>query len=293
MTAPHRATLLVEQAPIVAHHHLAGDQHWLILDAPQIAARARAGSFVHLQVSRSRPLRRPISILRSDQEAGRIELLYKAIGRGTRELRDRQVGEALDLIGPIGQPFVVKPGQRRPLLLGGGVGMPPMIFLADQLRREQPAVTPLVILGSEVPFPFPIRPSQFLLPGMPEGVIGAMPLLEDWGVASRLTSLQGYAGCHQGYVTDLAEQWLQSLTPTARAEVVVMACGPEPMLAAVAALARRWQLPCQVSLEEYMACGVGGCAGCVVEVQGANGPMMKRVCVDGPVFDANSLFAAD
>jgi dihydroorotate dehydrogenase electron transfer subunit len=164
-----------------------------------------------------------------------------------------------------------------------------MIFLADALRRE-PAFKPLVILGSEVPFPFQARPSQFLVPGLPADVIAAMPLLDDWGIPSRLASLQGYTGCFQGFVTDLARSWLGVLDTSALAEVEVFACGPHPMLAAVAALAREFSLPCQVSLEEFMACGVGGCAGCVVEVKTPEGPAMKRVCVDGPVFDALDIF---
>ncbi len=116
-----------------------------------------------------------------------------------------------------------------------------------------------------------------------------MPLLEHWGVPARLTSLQGYEGCHVGYVTDLAELWLQSLGPDGLGQVEIFACGPTPMLKAVAALAARFDLPCQVSLEEYMACAVGGCAGCVVRINTPDGPAMKRVCVDGPVFDAATV----
>jgi dihydroorotate dehydrogenase electron transfer subunit len=116
-------------------------------------------------------------------------------------------------------------------------------------------------------------------------------LLEDWGIPSRLASLQGYPGCFDGYVTDLARHWLSALDDAARAEVVLYSCGPHPMLAAVVKLAREFDLPVQVSLEEYMACAVGGCAGCVVEVQTDAGPAMKRVCVDGPVFDGYRVFA--
>ncbi|UCC57166.1 MAG: dihydroorotate dehydrogenase electron transfer subunit, partial [Gammaproteobacteria bacterium] len=117
-------------------------------------------------------------------------------------------------------------------------------------------------------------------------VIAAMPLLDDWGVPNRLASLQGYPGCYEGYITDLARSWLDSLSDTQRAEVSMFACGPHPMLAACARLAGEYDLPCQVSLEEFMACAVGGCAGCTVLVDTEEGPAMKRVCVDGPVFDA-------
>jgi dihydroorotate dehydrogenase electron transfer subunit len=167
--------------------------------------------------------------------------------------------------------------------------MPPMIFLAEHLKQLS-GFKPLVLLGSEVPFPFQHQPSRIMLPGIPDGVIGSMPLLEDWGVPSRLASLQGYAGCYNGYITDLARTWLDALTDEQREQVEIFSCGPHPMLEAVAKLAREYSLPCQVSLEEYMACAVGGCAGCVVQVTTVAGPAMKRVCVDGPVFDAYSVF---
>ncbi len=290
MKKSHRDTLYVEQTEILQHEHYDGAQHFLRLRALEIAAKAKPGSFVHLQVNAQRPLRRPISIMRADPKSGTIDLLYKVFGEGTALLTKREVGEKLDLIGPIGNPFKPHMERPRPLLIGGGVGMPPMVFLADRLREIKGAYSPLVILGSEVPFPFKAAPSKIMVPGMPDEVIASMPLLEDWGIASRLASLQGYAGCFEGYVTDLARRWLDALSDEQRKEVEVFSCGPHPMLAAVAKLAAEYHLPCQVSLEEFMACGVGGCAGCVVEVQTDKGPAMKRVCVDGPVFDARTVF---
>jgi dihydroorotate dehydrogenase electron transfer subunit len=164
-----------------------------------------------------------------------------------------------------------------------------MIFLADHLRRQQ-QTQPLVVLGSEVPFPFQPTPSTMLVEGIPEGVIAAMPLLDDWGVASRLASQQDFAGCFQGYLTDLARHWLLGLTLEQRAEVTIYACGPHPMLHAATELARDFDLPVQVSLEEYMACAVGGCAGCTVPIDTGQGVAMRRVCVDGPVFDGRAVF---
>ena len=119
----------------------------------------------------------------------------------------------------------------------------------------------------------------------------AMPLLESIGVPSRLASLSGFPGCHRGYVTELADAHLASLDAKSRADVEIFTCGPHGMLVAVAALARRYGVPCQASLEENMACGVGGCAGCTVLVRTPDGPAMKRVCVDGPVFDASTVFS--
>jgi len=283
---PHRDTILVEDAEILSHDAFAGDQYVLRVRAPGCAARALPGQFAHITVHPQRPMRRPISIMRVSSGEGWVDFLYKAVGEGTELLAQRKVGESINLMGPIGRPFEVK--DKRPLLIGGGVGMPPMICIAESLRGSEQQ--PFVILGSEVPFPFDARPSQTLIPGMPEGVIGAMPLLEDWHIPSRLASLQGYPGCHEGYVTDLARRWLDALDATARSEVGVYACGPHPMLEAVVQLARDYQLPVQVSLEEFMACAVGGCAGCVVEVSTDDGPAMQRVCVDGPVFDGYRVF---
>ena len=286
-----RDTIFPEQAQILSHQALAGDQYILRVQAPECARHARPGSFAHIQCVPSLPLRRPISIMRTSAAEGWVEFLYKAVGDGTRLLAQREVGQLLDQLAPIGRPFELHQERSRPLLIGGGVGMPPMIFMSQELAGNN-SFKPLVILGSEVPFPFRPEPSKLLLPDLPEGVIGCMPLLDHWGIPSRLASLAGFAGCFQGYVTDLARHWLQSLEPQSRIEVEIFACGPHPMLQAVARLAREFDLPCQISLEEFMACAVGGCAGCTVPVETAAGPAMKRVCVDGPVFDAREVFPA-
>jgi dihydroorotate dehydrogenase electron transfer subunit len=290
---PQRETIFLEEAKVLSHEGYPGEQYLLRILAPECAAAARPGTFVHLRCDPQLPMRRPISIMRVDPKEGWVELLYKAVGEGTRLLSRRRPGETVSTLGPIGRPFEIRPDRPRPLLIGGGVGMPPMIFLASGLRpggNLAPWAKPLVILGSEVPFPFLPRPSQHLVSGLPAQAIAAMPLLDDWGIPSRLASLQGYPGCFEGYVTGLARHWLEALDGPTRAEVEVFACGPHPMLAAVACLAQDFDLPCQVSLEEYMACGVGGCAGCVVQVATPTGPAMKRVCVDGPVFDAYQVF---
>ena len=287
-TRPHRDTVFVEDADILLHDSYPGDQYVLRVQAPKCAAHAVPGSFVHVQCGPELPMRRPLSIMRAHAIAGWVEFLYKDVGIGTHELSRRTVGEIISLIGPVGTGFKPDPERPRTLLLGGGVGIPPMVFLADRLRKDS-NWQPMVLMGSEAPFPFNAQPSRFIVPGMPEGVIAAMPLLEDWGVPGRLASQQDYPGCYQGYITGLARLWLDELNAEERNKVSLFACGPHPMLAATAALAREYDLPCQVSLEEYMACAVGGCAGCAVAINTADGPAMKRVCVDGPVFDAYTV----
>jgi len=170
-----------------------------------------------------------------------------------------------------------------------------MVFLAETLRERagkhgETHWRPLVLMGSEIPFPFRAKPSTLVVPGMPDGVIACMPLLDEWGMPSRLASMQDFPGCFRGYVPDLAAAWLATLDDDTLEQVEIFACGPTAMLRAIAQVARRFNTPCQVSLEEFMACAVGGCAGCAVRVQTPQGPAMKRVCVDGPVFQAQAVF---
>ena len=292
-TAPHdhRDTIFLEQCAVLAHSHFTGDQHLLRLAAPRCAARAAPGSFAHVRCSPTLPMRRPMSIMRASAREGWIELLFKTAGEGLRALAQLQPQQTLSVLGPIGCGFIAHAARPRVLAIGGGVGIAPMVFLTERLVEAGAPFRPLVLLGSELPFPFRKRPSSILVPGMPPEAIGCMPLLDEWGVPSRLASLSGFPGCYEGYVTGLARLWLANLDAEALAEVEVFASGPTPMLAATARLAAQFGVPCQVSLEEFMACAVGGCAGCAVPVRtGQGGIAMKRVCVDGPVFDAKLVF---
>ncbi len=134
----------------------------------------------------------------------------------------------------------------RRLLIGEGAGIGPTLFLAEQMRG-QALWAPLVLLGSDIPFPFRPRPSVIVIPTIPTGVIACMPLLEEWGIASRLASTAGFPGCFDGSVTDLADAWLSALDPTDLAEVEIFACGPPSMLDSIANSARRYSVPCQTS----------------------------------------------
>ena len=291
MPHPHtRDTIFVEDAAVLQHQALAADQYLLRLAARATAKRALPGSFIHLRCHADLPMRRPMSIMRADPGAGWIDILYKVHGQGTDKLARAGNGDTINLLGPVGNPFKLQGYRNVPLLIGGGVGIPPMVFLAEHMLKQAASVTPFAILGSEIPFPFNPRPSSILVEGIPDAAIACMPLLEDWGIASRLTSRQGYPGCYDGFVTDLARHWLSGLDEEQRQQVEIFSCGPTPMLQAVAALAGEFSLPCQVSLEEYMACAVGGCAGCTAPVYRNGEVSMLRVCVDGPVFEAGEVF---
>ena len=282
-----RDTIFVQDGEILSIEAFAGDQFIMRIRAPKCAAAAEPGSFVHLTCDDSLPMRRPLSIMRVGDDW--IEILYKIVGQGLRLLSQKKPGDEVSVLGPIGQPFRMSAERPNTLLIGGGVGIPPMVYIADWLRQSAEDWKPFAILGSEIPFPFELQKSSLRISGVADEVSSTMPLLESWGIPTRLTSLQGYEGCHNGYVTDLADKWLATLSAEELARVEVFACGPTPMLKAVAELAARYDLPCQVSLEEFMACAVGGCAGCAVKIVTPDGEAMKRVCVDGPVFDAATV----
>lgn len=282
-----RNTIFVEDGEILSVDTFPGEQFVMRIRSPKCAAAAEPGSFVHLTCDDSVPMRRPLSIMRVEDDC--IDILYKIVGDGLRRLSEKTTGSSVSVLGPIGQPF--RPSAERPntLLIGGGVGIPPMVFIADHLRQQDGDWAPVAILGSELPFPFERQRSAISSPWVGVDINATMPLMEDWGIPCRLATLAGFEGCFDGYVTELAERWLSTLSADELSKTEVFSCGPTPMLKAVAELAAKFDLPCQVSLEEFMACAVGGCAGCAVRIKTPEGDAMKRVCVDGPVFDASTV----
>lgn len=291
MDKPHRNTIHCEDAEILQHHAGAAGQHTLRLHAPECARRATPGSFVHVRCNRAIPMRRPLSIMRADAAGGWIEVLFKVVGIGLSALAGCQPGERVNILGPIGQGF--RPDASRPLsiLIGGGVGIPPLLFLAEALHADTAALwQPVAFLGSELPFPFHLRPSRVPLPGTPTAAAGAtLALLDAWDIPAQLASHAGLEGCHDGYVTDLARRFLNGIDTARLAQAAVYACGPTAMLREVRRLAGDFALPSQLCLEEFMACAVGGCAGCALPVVIDGQRRMRRVCVDGPVFDGASV----
>jgi dihydroorotate dehydrogenase electron transfer subunit len=281
----HRGTLFVEDGEVLSRVAYPGDQFVMRIRAPKCASTARPGTFAHVSCDATLPMRRPLSIMRAREDW--IEVLYKIVGEGLHLLAEKGPGDRISVLGPVGKPFRPSPQRPNTLLIGGGVGIPPIVLLAETLQDKR--WKPLAILGSEIPFPFEPVESERPTPWLGPDPSHAMPMLEEWGITSRLASLAGFEGCHRGLVTDLADLWLRTLAPAELGKTEVFACGPTPMLRAVADLAAHYQLPCQVSLEEFMACAVGGCAGCAVRIETPDGPAMKRVCVDGPVFDAATV----
>lgn len=287
----HRNQIFLEEAKVLSQEKWPGEQFILRVHAPETAKRAKAGSFAHLTCDPAVPMRRPLSIMRTSPEEGWVDFLYKIHGHGLHHLSSRDHGDEISVLGPIGQGFTLHKEKSRPLLIGGGVGIPPMVFLAETIKdNTEVNWNTFCIMGSEIPFPFEIQVSKISVAGLDKNINGTHPLLEKWNIPTRLASWQGYANSHKGFVTDVADMYLSQLSANELQEIEIFSCGPTPMLKAVAALANKYEVACQVSLEEYMACAVGGCAGCTVPVQTLGGIEMQRVCVDGPVFDAYSVY---
>ncbi len=263
-----------------------GHQYLLRLLAPQCVAHAQPGQFVQLRCHDRLPLPRPFSIFSADDQTGCIEILYKVVGVGTALLSRVRKGDELALLGPIGRGFSFPASGQQTLLLGGGVGIPPVVFLALELRKR--GFNPVVFLGSEIGWTFRPYPSRILTPSLPSHVVACMPVLEEAGIVSRLCSFQARPGCFEGWVTDLASHYVRGLDSSR--EVLWYACGPDGMLKAAALLAARAEQTIELCVEEHMACGWGGCAGCCVKIRDRHGAeTMRRVCVDGPVFFGHEM----
>lgn len=272
--------IFVEDGEVLSHRRFPGEQYRIRLRMPRCAAAAQPGSFAHVRCGDTLPQRRPLSIMLADADEGWVELLYKVGGEGLRLLSEAKPGSRLQSMGPIGQGFTLDESRPIVLLLGGGVGIPPVLFLARRLagiRHWQPRL----FLGSELPFPFSLAQ---------DGDESRLSCAEEWAVPSHLASNAGLPGCYRGNLTELTREWLGGLPPERLRKVALYACGPTPMLKAAAGLAAEFGVYAELCLEEYMACAVGGCAGCAVEAHTPEGLTMKRVCVDGPVFPAAWIY---
>lgn len=226
-----------------------------LLEAGELADAAKPGQFVNVSCGEGFTLRRPISIC--DAEGGVLRLVFQVRGEGTAWLARRQAGETLDVLGPLGHGYDY-PAEGKVLVVGGGIGVPPMLYAAKAA------------------------------PGGAVAAVGyrnqdAAILLEDFaaaGIPVKIASDDGSLGYH-GFVDALVRQWLEE-DPSIAA---VLSCGPKPMLKNVYRAAQEHGTPCFVSMEERMGCGIGACLVCACSVGGH----YKHVCKDGPVFPAEEV----
>lgn len=279
-----------EKAEIVDQVKFEADQFVTIVKAEKSSQTAKPGQFAFVECGGDTLLRRPLSYLRSSKEDGTVEFMYKTVGHGLESLSQLKKGDEIKIMGPIGNGFAIPSGKKSAILIGGGVGIPPVLFMGEEIKKINGGIDLVAFFGSEIPFPFETCDSDLVMPGLDLSVNKTIDDMEKLGIPCRLSSQAGYEGCHLGYVTELAKSFIETLSDGEKTETIIYACGPESMLKAVAKLAKDDQLDCVLSLEEYMACAIGGCAGCTVKVLEDGHERMKRVCVDGPVFDAEQLY---
>jgi len=256
-----------EKAVLVRREAITANIIRLTLKAPQISVHARPGQFVMVRIgSGADPLlRRPFSIHQVLADAT-LQVLFKVVGQGTELLARCQVGETLDCLGPLGRGFTgYDSGQgRRFCLVGGGMGIAPLYFLARRIQqRAQAPEKHVVLLGGRTRDEVALFEEEFLA----------------LGCRVHVATDDGSMGYH-GLVPDLLPDVLQS-------RCAVFTCGPLPMMQTVASLAERAACPCQVSLETHMACGLGACLGCALAARNKSGYI--HVCKEGPVFDAGEV----
>jgi dihydroorotate dehydrogenase electron transfer subunit len=183
MNKSHRGSVKLEDCEIIAHKKYEAEQFVLTLASDYISNNTKPGQFVHATVSEKLLMRRPISIMSVNSKKNTFDLLYKVVGDGTRELSKRKVGEQISVMGPIGNGFNFD-SVKRPIMIGGGVGIPPMVALAQQLNLK--TQKPLAIFGSEVEFPFEMEITDKSYPFIEKP--STMSLLREWGIDCLLTS---------------------------------------------------------------------------------------------------------
>jgi dihydroorotate dehydrogenase electron transfer subunit len=268
------------KAKIIFNRRVVRDNYLrLALHAPQIAGVASPGQFVNIKVSdRVEPLlRRPFSIHKV--RGAYIEVLYEALGKGTELLSKKKAGEYLDIIGPLGTGFVYRaPAQQRssaPILVAGGMGVAPLLFLAEQIKQCQGVKVSrcqgVVLIGAK-------NKSQIL----------CEKEFKKLGYSVKISTDDGSRGL-KGKVTELLTCLLSAIGPAYRTGrhrlSAIYACGPKPMLKEITRISRKRHVYAQISLEEHMACGIGACLGCAVNTKEG----LVRVCKEGPVFAADEI----
>lgn len=245
-------------AKVRRQDQLASDIYSLVIYIPEIAQQAKAGQFVSLySKDGANLLPRPISLCEIDKEEGTIRLVYRVVGKGTKEFSRLIAGDTIDVMGPLGNGFTLK--DKTAILIGGGIGIPPMVELAKELNCEKN-----IVLG--------FRDETFLLEDLePRGEV-------------YVASEDGKTGV-KGNVIDAIKEY------NIKADIIY-ACGPTPMLRAIKEYAFEHNMEAQLSLEEKMACGIGACLACVcqsTDVDSHSHVKNKRICKDGPVFDAGEV----
>ncbi len=234
-------------------------------------------------------LRRPLSIADCRQLPGgfsEIDLIYRAIGTGTKWLARVPAGAKVSLLGPLGNGFAIRPGKPLAALVGGGVGIPPMIYLAGALAAEGKQVVAFNGTKTAHMLPLEVDAAKVSAAAHPELCVDVFTRLDVPAVIATDDGSLGFGGA----ITEAFRIWLNTHLP-AEGDLVVYSCGPEGMMRALADMCVSRGYECQLALERHMACGMGTCQSCVVKIRDTTerGWSFKLCCADGPVFDAKDV----
>jgi len=237
-------------------------------------------------------LRRPLSLAgrRDTADGAELDIIYSVVGTGTRWLSGAAEGDEISVLGPLGNAFTIRDDKPFAALVGGGVGIPPMIYLAAAMQAAGKSAVAFCGARSADALPVTIDPAVPVSEtGAPGPCVGEFAR---FGVESVIATDDGSLGW-AGFVSEPLEAWLDSLAAPGR-EAVVYACGPEPMMHAVADICIARGVECEVSLERHMACGMGTCQSCVCKIRSdtSQGWSYKLCCTDGPVFNARDIIWA-
>lgn len=250
---------VITDARILLQQELYDHVFRMVVEVPEIAARAKAGQFVQLRIpSGGFLLRRPLGIAEADKEKGTAAFIYRVVGKGTKALSRLKAGDFINVLGPLGHGFDT--AAKRPLIVGGGMGLSPVLFYASSMKGQ----------------------ADVLMGGKTAGELFWQPLFAPNVQEIFCTTDDGSLGM-KGFVTARLPELLAHKNYDC-----LVACGPEIMMKSVAQIAREHGIRCQVSLEKRMGCGLGACLSCSIDTTDGR---RKKVCKDGPVFEAGEVFA--
>ncbi len=253
------------KAKILSNEKISSGYFKVILDAPFVAEKGTPGQFVQIQCSDTIELlfRRPFSIHKVEGKG--IEILYEVIGKGTELLSRKKKGDFLNVLGPLGSGFKVP--STSAILIAGGMGVAPLVFLAERLKKTKI----MVLIGAKTK-------KDLLCENDFKKIATEVHIATDDGS-------KGY----KGFVSELFEKLLRETANSKSTKVYT--CGPPLMLKSIAGICKKKKIECEVSVEEKMACGIGACLGCAVKVKGSNKNtfIYKLACKDGPVFNAQEI----
>lgn len=268
------SAILNKKVKILSKKEVAPNIYLAKLKAPEISQEALPGQFIHIKCSKDNYplLRRPISIHRIDKENGEICILFQIVGEGTKLLSQKAVEDDLDVLGPLGNGFNIYPESKKIMIIGGGIGVAPLLALSEESMEQ----------GKEV---------RVLIGALKRELVVGDKSFKVLGAKVDVTTDDGSYG-YKGLVTDLLEE---IITKEGWLPDQIFACGPKPMLKKIVEISQDSHIACQVSLEERMGCGIGACLGCVCKIKIKDKKEdefkydYKRVCVDGPIFEGSEV----